>query len=91
MSCSQSGVNALAPGIVDTPLTRQIRSNPEWNEAYADHSVFKRWATPEDIAWPTVFLLTDAAGFITGSVLYVDGGWTAIDGRFDPPGMEGGK
>ena len=80
-------VNALAPGIVDTPLTQQIRTNPAWNEAYASHSVFNRWATPEEIAWPTVFLLTDAAAFITGSVLYVDGGWTAIDGRFNPPDM----
>ncbi len=80
-------VNALAPGIVDTPLTRQIRSNPEWSDAYSAHSVFNRWGTPEEIAWPTVFLLTDAAAFITGSVLYVDGGWTAIDGRFNPPGM----
>ncbi|AWT60509.1 MAG: Cyclopentanol dehydrogenase [Candidatus Moanabacter tarae] len=81
-------VNALAPGIVTTPLTQQIQSNPDWHKAYASHSVFNRWATPEEIAWPTVFLLSEAASFITGSVLYVDGGWTAIDGRFNPPSME---
>jgi NAD(P)-dependent dehydrogenase (short-subunit alcohol dehydrogenase family) len=80
-------VNALAPGVVDTPLTAPIKSNPAWYGAYADKSILKRWATPEEMAWPTVFLLSDAASYMTGSVLFVDGGWTAQDGRFQPPGM----
>ena len=81
-------VNAVAPGVVETPLTGPIRSQPSWYEAYAKKSALGRWATPQEIAWPSVFLLSDAASYITGTVLFVDGGWTAIDGRFAPPGME---
>lgn len=80
-------VNALAPGVVDTPLTAPIKANPSWYDAYAEKSILKRWARAEEMAWPTVFLLSDAASYMTGAVLFVDGGWTAQDGRFQPPGM----
>ncbi len=80
-------VNAVAPGVVETPLTQPIQSNPDWHRAYAAKSVLGRWAQPEEMAGPTVFLLSDAASYVTGSVLFVDGGWTAADGRFVPPGM----
>jgi NAD(P)-dependent dehydrogenase (short-subunit alcohol dehydrogenase family) len=80
-------VNAIAPGVVDTPLTAPVKANKEWYDAYAAKSILGRWARPEEIAGPTVFLVSDAASYVTGSVLFVDGGWTAIDGRFTPPGM----
>ena len=80
-------VNAVAPGVVETPLTAQIKASPEWYEAYADKSVFKRWATAEEMVGPTLFLISDAASYVTGTVLFADGGWLAADGRFTPPGM----
>ncbi|MEU7834012.1 MULTISPECIES: SDR family NAD(P)-dependent oxidoreductase [unclassified Nonomuraea] len=78
-------VNAVAPGVVETPLTRQIKDDPAWYGAYAAKSALGRWAQAEEMAGAVVYLASDAASFVTGSVLYVDGGWTAVDGRFDPP------
>jgi NAD(P)-dependent dehydrogenase (short-subunit alcohol dehydrogenase family) len=80
-------VNAVAPGVVETPLTAPIKANKEWYDAYSAKSVLRRWASPEEIAAPTLFLVSDAASYVTGTVLFVDGGWTAADGRFQPPGM----
>lgn len=77
--------NAVAPGVVETPLTLQIKNSPEWYAAYANRNALKRWAQPEEIAWPIVFLASPASSYITGTVLFVDGGWTGMDGRFEPP------
>lgn len=78
-------VNAIAPGVVETPLTQPIKDRPEWYAAYAAKSVFGRWATADEMVGPVVYLASDASSYVTGSVLFVDGGWTAVDGRFDPP------
>jgi len=78
-------VNAIAPGVVETPLTEQIKKSPEWHGAYAAKSVLKRWAQPSEMVGAVVFLASDASSYVTGSYLLVDGGWTAADGRFTPP------
>jgi NAD(P)-dependent dehydrogenase (short-subunit alcohol dehydrogenase family) len=80
-------VNALGPGIVETPLTAPIKADPAWYDAYANKSALKRWARADEMVGPTLFLVSDAASYVTGTILFADGGWTAIDGRFTPPGM----
>jgi len=78
-------VNCVAPGVVETPLTEPIKSKPDWYNAYASKNALGRWARAGEMAGPIVFLASDAASYVTGAVLFVDGGWTAIDGRFTPP------
>lgn len=78
-------VNAVAPGVVETPLTRQIRDDEAWERAYAQKSALGRWGRPEEMVGAVCWLASDAASFVTGSQVMVDGGWTAIDGRFTPP------
>ncbi|GAA3721544.1 NAD(P)-dependent dehydrogenase (short-subunit alcohol dehydrogenase family) [Spinactinospora alkalitolerans] len=79
-------VNAVAPGVAETPLTAQIKNDPAWYDAYAGKTALGRWAGAEELAGAVVYLASDAASYVTGSVLTVDGGWTAVDGRYDPPG-----
>lgn len=80
-------VNVVAPGVVETPLTGPIKADPDWYQAYAARNIFGRWAQPEEMVGPAVFLASEAASYMTGAVIYVDAGWTATDGRFTPPGM----
>ncbi len=78
-------VNAVGPGVVETPLTAPIKANPEWYQAYSDISALGRWSTPSEQTGAVVYLASDAASFVTGTILFVDGGWLAVDGRFTPP------
>ncbi|MEI6738696.1 MAG: SDR family NAD(P)-dependent oxidoreductase [Gemmatimonadaceae bacterium] len=80
-------VNCVGPGVVETPLTAPIKANPEWYAAYAAKNAFNRWAAPEEMVGPTLFLASDAASYVNGTIIYADGGWLAQDGRFTPPGM----
>lgn len=77
--------NAIGPGVIDTPLTAPIKNQPDWYNAYAAKSVFGRWGKPEEVAGAVVFLASKAASYITGTIIFVGGGWTAVDGRFTPP------
>jgi NAD(P)-dependent dehydrogenase (short-subunit alcohol dehydrogenase family) len=71
------GVNAIAPGYIDTDLNKVLRSDPKFNAWVMERCPVGRWGTPEDIAWPAVFLASAASDFITGQVISVDGGWLA--------------
>ncbi|HTH71100.1 MAG TPA: SDR family NAD(P)-dependent oxidoreductase [Candidatus Saccharimonadales bacterium] len=77
--------NAIAPGVVDTPLTAPIKQNADWYNGYSQKSILGRWAKPEELAGMVVYLASDASSYVTGAVMLVDGGWTAADGRFQPP------
>lgn len=66
-------VNAVAPGLIDTPLTKSLGNDPSWT---TDFSIIKRVGKPEEIANAVEFLLSDKASFITGHILTVDGGFT---------------
>jgi NAD(P)-dependent dehydrogenase (short-subunit alcohol dehydrogenase family) len=78
-------VNTIAPGAVDTPLVAPIKANKAWYDAYAQKSALGRWAKPHELAGAVVYLASDAGSFVTGTLTIVDGGWTAVDGRFTPP------
>ncbi|RLL46817.1 SDR family oxidoreductase [Oceanobacillus piezotolerans] len=68
-------VNAILPGLVDTPLTRKFNSKPEIKDAFMERIPMNRPASPEEIAAPSLFLLTEDASYINGTSLVVDGGW----------------
>ena len=74
-------VNAVGPGIIETPLTRAYMDEfPERVAAAIANTPLRRVGTPEDVADVVVFLASNAARFITGQTLYVDGGLTAGSG-----------
>jgi NAD(P)-dependent dehydrogenase (short-subunit alcohol dehydrogenase family) len=67
-------VNSVAPGVVDTALWARNKAIPGVVETIEEQTPLRRWAAPEDIADVIVFLASDAARFITGETIAVDGG-----------------
>jgi gluconate 5-dehydrogenase len=70
-------VNALGPALVITPGTKHIAENPELAKKYAAAVPLGRIGLPEDMVGAVTYLVSDAASFVTGQTLYVDGGLTA--------------
>jgi NAD(P)-dependent dehydrogenase (short-subunit alcohol dehydrogenase family) len=70
-------VNAVAPGLIDTPMTAPMKSMPELLDAEVGKGVLGRMGTPEEVAAAVLFLSSQASAFTTGSVLAVDGGYLA--------------
>jgi NAD(P)-dependent dehydrogenase (short-subunit alcohol dehydrogenase family) len=71
-------VNAVAPGRVITNLSKGARENPERNAQILARIPVARWAEPAEIADPILFLCSDAARYVTGTVMLVDGGYTSV-------------
>ena len=71
-------VNAVAPGWVVTELSRGARENPERNAMIMSRTPIGRWAEPAEIADPILFLCSDAARYMTGTIMAVDGGYMSM-------------
>ena len=71
----QVRVNALAPGWIETELTKPLHENPERHQQILQRTPLGRWGKPQDVASAAVFLCSSGAQFITGTVLPVDGGY----------------
>lgn len=70
-------VNAIAPGYMETNNTQNLRSDEQRSEEILSRIPAGRWGTPEDIAGAAIFLASDAAAYVHGFTLAVDGGWLA--------------
>ena len=69
-------VNAISPGPFATPLNKPLMEDPVTNEKFLQRVPVGRWADPAELGPAVVYLASPGAGFVTGTTLYVDGGWT---------------
>ena len=70
-------VNALCPGPFATDMNKPLLNDPAKYAAFVSKIPMGRWGELGEIAGPALFLASDASSFVTGSALFVDGGWTA--------------
>lgn len=70
-------VNAICPGPFATDMNKQLLNDPAKYKAFVEKIPVGRWGELHEIAGAALFLASDAASFVTGSALFVDGGWTA--------------
>lgn len=68
-------VNAIAPGYISTDNTEALRADADRSTSILSRIPAGRWGEPEDFAGPIVFLCSEAAAYMSGSIMLVDGGW----------------
>ncbi|MDI2099524.1 glucose 1-dehydrogenase [Ruicaihuangia caeni] len=71
-------INAIAPGYIHTEMTQKLVDDPQFNEWILGRTPAHRWGTTADIVGPLLWLASDAAGFVNGQVVFVDGGMTVV-------------
>ena len=71
-------VNAIGPGYIATDLTEPLWSDEEFTKWVLSKTPLGRWGRPDDLAGTAVLLASKAGDFITGQIIYVDGGWLAL-------------
>ena len=72
-------VNAIGPGLIETPLNEQVRANnPELIRIFLDHTPLGRTGKSEDIVGPALFLASDLSAYVTGAIVMADGGYRTI-------------
>ena len=74
-------INAVCPGVIDTPMSAVVKSVPNLMEAYLQNIPMARFGRPEEIAAVVAFLASDDASYVTGAALVADGGLTAGTGQ----------
>jgi NAD(P)-dependent dehydrogenase (short-subunit alcohol dehydrogenase family) len=70
-------VNAIAPGVIATPMTKVTRETPEAIGRFMAHTPLRRVGEPEELVGPVLFLASDLSTYVTGALLPVDGGYLA--------------
>ena len=77
LASEQITVNGISPGVCDTEINASLMQNAELRAEFLAKTPVGRWGLPSEIAAAALYLCSDAAGFVTGTDLVIDGGWTA--------------
>ena len=70
-------INNVCPGYIKTPMTMRSFKNSKLKKNRDTRMILKRWGSPKDLIGPCIFLASDSSSYITGSDIFVDGGWLA--------------